>query len=51
MSTYRGNVGDTKYVFLIKDDEFLVKYIDILEKVRNSIKKNLVVNLYKMKNI
>ena len=32
--------------FLITDDEFWEKYIEIWEKVKNSIKKNLIVNMY-----
>ena len=41
MSAYRRDFGfnETKYVFLIKDDELLEKYNEIWEKVSNSIKK------------
>ena len=40
MSGYRRDFNETKYMpFLINDDELLEKYNEILEKVRNSIKK------------
>ena len=39
MSTYRWDFNKTKYMpFLIKNDESLEKYNEILEKVKNSIK-------------
>ena len=34
--------------FLIKDDQILEKYNEILEIVRNSVKKTLLVNSYTM---
>ena len=37
--------------FLIKDDELLEKYFKICDKVNNSVKKDLIVSLYTMKNI
>ena len=40
--------NDFYETFLIKDDELLEKYNEIWEKVK---KKNLIVNLYTMKNI
>ena len=49
MSAY---IEETEYMsFWIKGDELLEKYNEICEKVRNSIKKEMIVNLYKMKNI
>ena len=37
--------------FLVKDNELLEKYNETWKTVRNSIKKNLIVNLYTMKNV
>ena len=37
--------------FLVKDDELLEKYFKIWDKVNNSVKKDLIVSLYTMKNI
>ena len=52
MSGYRRDFHETKYMsFLITNDELLEKYNEILEKVKNSIKKNLILNQYTMKNI
>ena len=52
MSAYRSDFEETKYLsFLIKNDELLQKCDEIWEKVKNSIKNNLIVNLYTMKNI
>ena len=40
MSAYRTDFGETKCMsFLIKDDKLLEKYNEILEKFKNSIKK------------
>ena len=40
MRTYRRDFEETKYMsFLMKDDELLKKYNEILEKVKNIIKK------------
>ena len=39
MSPYRKDFDETKYVYLfIKDDKSLEKYIEIWEKVSNTIK-------------
>ena len=38
-------------VFYVNDDELLKKYNKIWEKVKNILKKILVVNQYTMKNI
>ena len=52
MSTYSGNFDETKYMsFLVKNSELLENYNDIWENVKNSIKKNLIVNLYTIKNM
>ena len=52
MIAYRKEFDETKYIpFLINDDELLKKYNDIREKVKKSIKKNLIINQYIMKNI
>ena len=52
MSAYRRDFDETKYISLLKKDgELLEKYDGIWEMVQNSIKKNLIVNLYTMKNI
>ena len=52
MNAYRRDFDKTKYMsFLIKHDELLEKYIEICEKVENSIKIELIVNLCTMKNI
>ena len=51
MSAYRKDLDETKYLsFLIKDDELLEKYNEIWEKVKNSLKNNLIVKQYTMKN-
>ena len=39
------------YVFFIKDDELLEKYIEIQEKVKNIMKRKLIMNQYITKNI
>ena len=45
MSAYKRDFDETKYIsFSIKDDELLEKYCKIWEKVKNSLKKNLIVN-------
>ena len=52
MSPYRRDIDKTKFMsFLIKDDELLEKYNGIREKLKIVSKKNLIVNLYTMKNI
>ena len=38
-------------IFYVNDDELLKKYNKIWEKVKNILKKILVVNQYTMKNI
>ena len=49
MNAYRTDFHETKCMsFLIRDDELLEKYNEIWEKVKNNIKKNLIVNLYTM---
>ena len=52
MSTYRKDFDKTKCMsFLIKDENLLEKYNEIWKKSTILSKKNLTVNLYKMKNI
>ena len=52
MSAYRRKFDKTKYAsFLIKDDELLEKYNKIWKKLKIVSKKNLIVNLYIMKNM
>ena len=52
MTAYRKDFDETKYMsFLKKDDELLKKYNEIWEKVKNSLKKDLILNQYTMKNI
>ena len=52
MSAYRRDIDETKYMsFLIKDNELLEKYNEIWEKVKNSVKRKLMMNPYTMKNI
>ena len=52
MSIYKRNSCKTRCMcFLIKDEKCLQKYNEICEKVSNIIKKNLIVNLYIIKNI
>ena len=38
-------------LFMVKDDELLEKYNEILEKIKNSMKKNLIEKLHTMKNM
>ena len=38
-------------LFFIKDDELLEKYNEIWGKVKDSLKKSLIVNQYTVKNI
>ena len=52
MTAYRKDFDETKYMsFLKKDDELLKEYNEIWEKVKNSLKKDLILNQYTMKNI
>ena len=52
MTAYRRYFDESKYMyFLMKDDELLEKYIEILEKLEIVSKKNLIMNLYAMTNI
>ena len=51
MSAY-GDFDETECIsFSIKDEEFLESYKEIRKKISNIIKKNLIVNLYIIKNI
>ena len=52
MSVYRWDFDEIKNMyFLVKDNELLEKYNETWKTVRNSIEKNLIVNLYTMKNV
>ena len=52
MSVYKRYFDKTKCMyFMIKDENFFDKYINILEKVSNIIIKKLIVNLYIIKSI
>ena len=52
MNAYRKDFDKTKCMsFLIKDENLLEKYNEIWKKSTILSKKNLTVNLYKMKNI
>ena len=52
MSRYVHSFDESKYIsFLIKDHELIEKYGNILDKVSNNIKKDLIVNQYTIKNI
>ena len=45
ISAYRKDFDDTRYIsFLVKDNELLKKYNKIWKKLKNSVKKNLIVN-------
>ena len=51
MSACRRDFGETKYLsFLKKDEELLEKHDETLDKVSNTTKKDLIVNLFKIKN-
>ena len=42
MSAYRKSFDETKYIsFLIKENELLETYNEILEKAKNSVKKRI----------
>ena len=52
MNAYREYFDETKYMsFLTKNEEFPGKFDKIWDKLRKSIKKWLIVNLFAMKNI
>ena len=52
MSIYKRYSDKTKCMyFMIKNGSIFDKYVIILEKVSNIIKKKLTVNLYIIKNI
>ena len=51
MRAYRRDFYETKYMsFLIKDDELIEKYNKFWKELEIVSKKNLIVNLYTMKN-
>ena len=50
MNTYRRD--ETKHMsFWIKNEELLEKHNEIWDNLRNAIKKDLIENLFTMKNI
>ena len=52
MSAYRRDFNETKYMsFLMDNNKLLEKSNQICDKVSNTIKKDLKVNLFTMKNI
>ena len=52
MSTYSRGFHKMKCMFFVeKNGELLEKYDEILHNVGNTIKKNLIMNLFTMKNI
>ena len=52
MTAYRKYFDEIKFMsFLIKDDKLLEKYNEISKKLKDSLKRNLIVNYYKRKNI
>ena len=52
MSIYKRYSDNTKCIFfMIKDENFFDKYMAILEKFSNTIKKIVIVNLYIIKVI
>ena len=52
MSAYRRDFDENKYMsFLIWDDELLEKYNEIFKNVKIVSNRNLIVNLYTIKNI
>ena len=52
MSSYRTDFDETKYIsFLIKNEEILENYNEIWKKLKIVSTKNLIVNLYTVKDI
>ena len=52
MSAYRRDFDETRHMFFfIKNDKLLKKYNEIWDKVSNAAKKDLIVNLFTIKNI
>ena len=52
VSAYKIDFDETEFMyFMIKEEKVFDKYMEIWEKVSNIIKKNLIVNLYIIKNI
>ena len=52
MIAYRKYFNETKYIsFLIKDNESLEKYNETWEKVKYSLKKDLILNQYTRNSI
>ena len=52
ISAYRTDLDEAINVsYLIKNDKFLKKYNEVWDKVSNTIEKDLIGNLFTMKNI
>ena len=51
MILYKKDFDESRSIyFLIKEENVFIKYVKILEKVRNIVKANLIVSLYIVKN-
>ena len=51
ISRYVHNFDESKYISFLIKDELIEKYGNILDKVSNNIKMDLIVNQYTIKNI
>ena len=51
MIIYKRNFDQNRRIYFLIKEEVFIKYMEILEKISNIIKKNLTVNLYVRKNI
>ena len=51
MSEYRRDFDETKCIFLLKDDELLENIMRFWKKLKILSKRNLIVNLYAIRNI
>ena len=50
MILYKKDFDESRSIyFLIKEENVFIKYVKILEKVRNIVKANLIVSLYIVK--
>ena len=52
MIKYKWTFDENRHIyFLMKEEKVFIKYMEILEKVKNISKTNLIVNLYIVRNI